>query len=186
MRSAMQKLNFPGWPWVDLSEMPGSIWNTLRRISRVARPIVALGRLPGPNRLTSEFMPISSASGPLTISSGADPPVLAVEPWKLKSGRSIASKAATTMGKCSGRHPAITAFTAAACSDRSRPVAGCREITVSGGRLSAASIAFTRSTAGGTTGKPSVQPCSKQKSMAPSRSSGASWMRGENAAIKEG
>jgi len=37
---------------------------------------------------------------------------------------------------------------------------GGRAITVSGGRLSAASIAFTRSTTGGTTGRPSVQPWS--------------------------
>ena len=69
-------------------------------------------------------MPISSAMGPLTTNSGAEPPVLAVEPWKLKGSRSIASKAATSTGKYSGRQPAITAFTAAECSDRSSPVAG--------------------------------------------------------------
>ncbi len=87
----MQKLYLPGLPWVDLSEMPGSIWKTLRRIRRVARPMVELARLPGPNRLTSAFMPISSTMGPLTTSSGAEPPVLAVEPWKLNSVRFIAS-----------------------------------------------------------------------------------------------
>ena len=37
---------------------------------------------------------------------------------------------------------------------------GMVAITVSGGRLSAASMALTRSTTGGTTGRPSVQPCS--------------------------
>jgi hypothetical protein len=57
----MQKLYLPGLPCVDLSEMPGIIWKTLRKIRRTARPIVALGRLPGPNRFTSAFMPISSA-----------------------------------------------------------------------------------------------------------------------------
>ena len=160
MRSAMHRLYLPGLPWVDLSEMPGSIWKTLRRISRTARPMVALGRLPGPNRFTSAFMPMSSTRGPLTTRSGAEPPVLAVEPWKLKSGRSIASKAATSTGKYAGRQPAMTALTAAACSESSRPVAGCLAMTVSAGRSSAASISCTRSTCGGTTGRPSVQPCS--------------------------
>ena len=59
-------------------------------------------------------MPISSATGPLTISSGAEPPVEAVEPWKLKPGSFMASKAATSTGKYSGLQPAMTAFTAAA------------------------------------------------------------------------
>src|SRR6516225_12070456 len=77
-------------------------------MSRTARPIVALARLPGPNRFTSAFIPISSATGPLTIRSGAEPPVLAVDPWKLNSGLSMASNAASRTGKYSGRHPAMT------------------------------------------------------------------------------
>ena len=66
--------------WVDLSAMPGTMRNTFRTIRRTARPIVAFARFPGPNRLTPAFMPISSTIGPLTMSSGADPPVLAVLP----------------------------------------------------------------------------------------------------------
>ena len=50
------------------------IRNTFIRISRTARPMVAFARLPGPNRFTSEFIPSSSAIGPLTTSSGAEPP----------------------------------------------------------------------------------------------------------------
>src|SRR4029079_6162635 len=65
----MQKLYLPGLPWVDLSEMPGSIWKTLRRISRTARPIVELARLPGPNRFTSA---LRSMSAPQRFSCGCN------------------------------------------------------------------------------------------------------------------
>ena len=136
LRSAMQKANLPGWPWVDLSEMPGTIRKTFIRMRRTARPMVALARLPGPNRFTSAFMAMSSVTGPLTTSSGAEPPVEAVEPWKLKPGSFMASKAATSTGKYSGRQPAMTAFTAAAWTVHSRPVAGWRAMGVSGGRPS--------------------------------------------------
>ena len=149
----------PGWPWVDLSAMPGAMRKTLRMISRTARPMVALARLPGPKRLTPAFMPISSTIGPLTISSGAEPPVLAVLPWKLYGRSFMASKAATRIGKYSGRQPAMTAFTAAACTVSCRPVAGCSAITASGGCVAHSSIACTRDSSGGTTGSPSVQPC---------------------------
>ena len=54
----------------------------------------------------------------------------------------------------------MTAFTAAAVIVHSLPVAGCVAITVSGGRPSIASRASIRPTSGGTTGSPSVQPCS--------------------------
>ena len=52
------------------------------------------------------------------------------------------------------------ALTAAAWIDNSSPVAGWVAMTVSGGRPSIASMASTRDRSGGTTGKPSVQPCS--------------------------
>ena len=72
----------------------------------------------------------------------------------------MASKAAITTGKYSGKQPAITALTAALCIVNSRPVAGCFAMMVSGGRPSKESIASTRDDSGGTTGKPSVHPCS--------------------------
>ena len=59
--------------------MPGSISNTFITISRMARPMVALARLPGPKTLPAAFMPMSSTTGPETINSGAEPPVLAVD-----------------------------------------------------------------------------------------------------------
>ena len=59
--------------------IPRTILNTLRLISRTARPIVASARLPEPNVLTPEFIPIASTIRPLTITSGDEPPVLAVE-----------------------------------------------------------------------------------------------------------
>ena len=40
--------------------------------------MVALARLPGPNTLPAAFMPISCTTGPATIKSGAEPPVLAL------------------------------------------------------------------------------------------------------------
>ena len=120
--------------------------------------MVALARLPGPKTLPAAFMPMSRTTGPETISSGAEPPVLAVEAWKLKSGSLAASRAATSTGKYSGRQPAMTALAAAARMLHCRPVVGCAAMTVSAGRPSIASMARTRDASGGTTGKPSVQP----------------------------
>ena len=48
-------------------------------MSRIARPMVALARFPGPNTLPAEFMPKSRTAGPLTMTTGAEPPVLAVD-----------------------------------------------------------------------------------------------------------
>ena len=138
--------------------MPGVISKTFSTMSRSARPMVALARLPGPKTLPAAFMPMSCTTGPETIKSGAEPPVLAVDAWKLKSGSSAASRAATSTGKYSGRQPAMTAFVAAARRLHSRPVVGCAATTVSGGRPSMASIDATRDASGGTTGRPSVQP----------------------------
>ena len=47
----------------------------------MARPMVALARLPGPKTLPAAFMPMSCTTGPLTISIWQEPPVLAAEPW---------------------------------------------------------------------------------------------------------
>ena len=79
----MQQEYFPGQPVVERSEMPGIIWKTFMITSRIARPIVAFARCPGPKTLTLAFIPISSRMSPETISTGPEPPVLAVDPWKL-------------------------------------------------------------------------------------------------------
>ena len=79
----MQNEYLPGCPWVDWSEMPGIIWKTFITIRRIARPIVAFARLPGPKTFPALFMPRSVTAGPLTTRSCAEPPVLAVEAWKL-------------------------------------------------------------------------------------------------------
>ena len=54
--SAMQKVNLPAWPCVDMSVSPGMSPPMLRRINCTARPIVALARRPWPNRLPLELM----------------------------------------------------------------------------------------------------------------------------------
>src|SRR5688572_26868685 len=71
-----------------------------------------VARLPDPNALCPPFMPISSAMGPLTITQMPGPPVLVATVFTLNDGSRTASMAVTTIGKYSGRQPAITAFTA--------------------------------------------------------------------------
>ena len=65
------------------AETPGIISKTFITMSRMARPMVALARLPGPKTLPAAFIPMSFTTGPETMSNGAEPPVLAVEAWKL-------------------------------------------------------------------------------------------------------
>src|SRR5215831_14258593 len=76
------------------------------------------------------------------------------------------STAATTTAMYSGRQPAMTALIAtfSAVTDTDRFV--MKASSCLGSRRAAASIMVTRSSVGGTTGKPSVQPCWKQNSLA--------------------
>ena len=69
-------------------------------------------------------MPISDAIGPLTTAHSAAPPVLVSTVWRLNASSNIASSAATTTGKYSGRQPAMTALIAACSSVTPRPRAG--------------------------------------------------------------
>ena len=139
--------------------------------SRSARPIVAFARLPGPSALWRAFMPISAAIGPLTIAHSAAPPVLVSTVWRLNASSNIASSAATTTGKYSGRQPAMTALIAACSSVTPRPRAGRKPISVSGSSASTtSSSACTRSGVGATIGSPSVQPRSKNSSWTSSSS----------------
>ena len=95
-----------------LSNKPGMDPQAFININLIALPIVAFALFPGPNKLSFEFMPISLEMGPLTTTKIPAPPWLEDGPIRLNSGVSIASVAATTTGKYSGRQPAMTAFAA--------------------------------------------------------------------------
>ena len=68
--SAKQQVYLAGLPSVDLSACCGTPPPIVVMISRIARPMVALARKPGPNRFPRALSPISRAMGPLTISTG--------------------------------------------------------------------------------------------------------------------
>src|SRR5215467_3685821 len=108
--SPIQYVYFPGCPRQERSNSPGIAPQVFISTSRLARPMVALARLPGPNRLLRQLIWSCSTTGPLTISMIAEPPRLADGPTRLNCGCTIASTAATTTGAYSGKHPAITAF----------------------------------------------------------------------------
>ena len=78
--------------------------------------------------------------------------------WKKRySGSAIASIAAMTIGKYSGRQPASTALTASLSTVIAAPLGvGPASSTASGGRVTLPSMAATRSGVGATTGSPSV------------------------------
>src|SRR5690606_21220958 len=104
------------------------------------------------------FMPIASATGPLTTRSGATFSSVVCTPRRLKSGSAMARTAASTTGRYSGRQPAITAF-AATFSTVATPFSGSRapRLAVCGSGTQE-SISSTRPIVGGTIGSPSVQP----------------------------
>ena len=111
--SAKQNVYLPGLPSVARSTSPGRPPPTLRITSCSARPIVALARLPWPERVARrEFMPIAPAIGPFTTTSGPENHVVASRPCMLNSSVHAASTAASTTGRYSGRQPAITALIA--------------------------------------------------------------------------
>src|SRR2546425_8436931 len=92
--SAKQKVYLPGLPSVARSISPGRPPPTLRITSCSARPMVALARLPCPRALIPEFIPISRAMGPLTMTTGPTKQVVARMPWMLKASVHAASIAA--------------------------------------------------------------------------------------------
>ena len=163
--SAKQRVYLPGWPIELPSSPPLRAPSTLLATRRSARPIVALARLPEPSTLWVAFIPTSAAIGPLTIVQIAAPPVLVVAAWALKAGSSIAESPASTIGKYTGRHPAMTALMAAFSAVTAIPRWGTVPMTSSGSVTPPASImSSTRSGVGGTIGRPSVQPSSKKRS----------------------
>ena len=119
-----------------------------------------------PSAFSPPFMPISAATGPLTMTQIAAPPVLVATVLTLKAGSSTASIAVTTTGKYSGLQPAITALIATISALTVLRRAGTLPSTSSPSRPAAASIAATFCGVGGTTGRPSVHPFSNMNSTA--------------------
>src|SRR5690242_437519 len=137
---------------------PGAAPPMLTQQSRTARPMVALARQPGPNTPAPELMSSLTRIGPFTITSGATASVVPETPSRQKRSSHIASTAATTTGRYSGRQPAITALTATFWTVARPNRGGTSAITSSGERPTAAIAAITRPAVGGTTGSPSVTP----------------------------
>ena len=105
-------------------------------------------------------MPSRSAMGPLTITTGAAPPVVAWHPARLNGVCRAAFTQATTTGKYSGRQPAITALMATFSMVTSE-LEGCAMPRDSDGSSpQGPSMRCTASSVAGTTGIPSVHPCS--------------------------
>ncbi len=158
--SAIQQAYLAGVPWVAWSSTPGRNPNALIAVSRIVRPIVALARNPEPKMLPLLLTSMRSRTGPFTSRNGAEPVVLCHKalvpmPWARN-----ASRAASTVGKYSGRQPAITALMAARRSVQMRFRCGIASSTSPGSRSVCARNGASSSSVHGTTGNPSVQPFS--------------------------
>ena len=136
-------------------------------ISRSVRPIATLTAEtePGPSAQTPLFIPIRSAIGPLTITTGACGPVdIAKVRSPIVSGRGCTRPSRGSPASAAGLAPAITAL-AAIFSTVPMPMPGAKTPTTSSaGRPDAATIAATFSGVGGTSGRPSLQPASTNRS----------------------
>ena len=164
--SARQNDTLPGWPSVEWSSVPGAQPNRLISASRSARPMTALARAPPPRALSVALRPMARRTGPLTMTSGALPPVLAALPCSRYAGSHMASTAAATTGRSSGRQPAITAFTATFSAVMTRPRTGSTPRIDSGSSSASSRLRRTSSGVGGTIGSPSVQPLRPKSSLA--------------------
>ena len=142
----------------------------LRSTRRTARPMHTDARSGPASTEWADDIPSCRRIGPFTTSSTAQPPVDAVAPCTRNSGRHTASTAARTTGKSGGRHPASTALMATFSAVRARCLTGSTPTTWSGGVPAQASMASTRSGVGATTGRPSVQPRSRNSSCTASSS----------------
>lgn len=96
--------------------------------------------------------------GPLTTITGAVGMVVASRPCTLKASVQAASTLASTTGRYSGVHPAITALIATFSTLHSTRSGGTQATISSGLRVVPESMASTRSAVGGTSGSPSLQP----------------------------
>ena len=120
--------------------------------------MVPLARLPGPKRLLRLFCPNLLTHRPLADAQDRGAAHAEEGPTRLKTGSSMASVAARTTGKYSGRQPAITALAAAFSTVMTRRRSGSSPITSSGERPEKPINSATRAVVGGITGKPSLQP----------------------------
>src|SRR3990172_5665494 len=139
-----------------MSWRPGQAPPTFIRISRSARPIVALARKPGPKQPEPACTPSRAATGPWTMTSGATGCVVACTPYRLNAGSSMAWTAATSTGKAAGSQRAITALTASFSSVAGRQSGGSAPSARSGG--APPSIAPTRAAVGGMIGRGGGRP----------------------------
>ena len=142
-------------------EMPPPRFNS---ISRIARPIDALARKPGPKQPLPPCNPIFRAYGPSTIMSGAALPMVPCTPFRLSSSRSMSAMPPSTTGRYSGLHPAISAWIATARTVAISIAGGMGPITSAGSRRVPWSIRCTRSSVGVTTGNPSDHSFSRKNS----------------------
>src|SRR5437773_10509512 len=137
---------------------PGRAPPRLAQISRRARPMVALARVPGPRAPAAQLSWIAARAGPLTMKIGATASVVPEMPTRSNASSHIARTAATTTGMYSGRQPAITALIAI-FSIVARPLAGATlAMSPAARRSDAAVIASARPRVGGPTGRPAVTP----------------------------
>src|SRR5438552_10598309 len=166
----MQYVYLPGWPCVERSSTPGWAPRQFSVMSRIARPRVALARRPGPNTLPPALKSSRCRIGPLTTTSVAEPPVLVMAPCSVNAGSAIARNAASSTGMYSGRQPASTALIATFSAVIERRRVASTSTTSSGACPAAARNRRTAGAVAGTTGSPSVQPRSKQVSIASGQS----------------
>jgi hypothetical protein len=131
--------------------------------------MVELARLPWPKTFFPEFMPMARRTGPFTTITGPEGIVVASSPCMLNSSVQTASTAARTTGRNSGRQPAMTAFTATFSTVQGARSGGTTATTWSGARVVPSSMATTRSSVGGTSGRPSLQPRANMASNSSSR-----------------
>ena len=123
--------------------------------------MVALALNPGPKQPAPEATPSSFRTGPLMMTVCAAPDSVPVVEWQLPLGWRWARTAATTVGKYSGRQPAMTAFAAACSAVHVTSRVGTVPSTSSPESPAHPRKAATLSGVGGMTGSPSVQPLSK-------------------------
>ena len=170
MFSARHIVNLPGWPSSAMSDTPGRAPPMFIRQRRTARPIEALARWPGPRAPKPPAIPQASARGPLTTISGVVECVVLWASDRSYSGRSSARSAARTIGRWSGSHPAMTAFTATFSTVVAAPSGPITPRLVLGSATAASAMRAARSGVGTTTGRPSVQPrrCSCSRAAASS------------------
>ena len=92
----------------------------MMKTRRMARPMVTLARLPGPNRPWPQLIPISLRMGPFNSKTGTGELVDAEKPWTTLVSSSSAFRVVTSTGKYSGKQPAMTAQAAAFSALRMR------------------------------------------------------------------